>query len=410
MCFPVKSTDLESIRKNKGGRRNMLRAYKTEIHPTEEQKRIINRTIGTCRFVYNFYLAHNKEVYEKENRFVSANEFSKWINNELVPNNFAYKWIKEVSSKAVKQSIINGEKAYRRFFKGLSKFPKFKKKKNQDVKMYFVKTDAKTVITCERHRIKIPTLGWVRIKEKGYVPTKAMIKSGTVSCKAGRYYISVLVEEELKINNAQEQTEGIGIDLGLKEFAVVSNGLTKKNINKTPIVKKVEKKLKREQRKLSRKYESLKERKKTEKGEATRQNIQKQILVVQKLHQKLDNLRTDYINKTVNEIIKQKPSFITIEDLNILGMMKNKHLAKAVAQQKFNEFRSKLISKAKLHNIEIKIVDRWYPSSKICSCCGELNTKLKLKDRIFKCSCGLVLDRDINASVNLANATEYKIA
>lgn len=166
----------------------------------------------------------------------------------------------------------------------------------------------------------------------------------------------------------------------------------------------------REQRKLSRKYESLKLRNKKEKGEATRQNIKKQIVKVQKLHQRLTNIRTDYINKTVNELVKQKPSFITIEDLNVKGMMKNKHLAEAVANQKFYEFRTKLILKAKQNNIEIRIVDRFYPSSKLCSCCGKIKADLKLRDRVYKCDCGLFIDRDLNASINLANAKKYKIA
>ncbi|MDP4146608.1 MAG: transposase, partial [Bacillota bacterium] len=223
------------------------------------------------------------------------------------------------------------------------------------------------------------------------------------------YYVSVLVEENTKIND-KPHSEGIGVDLGLKNFAICSNGLTKKNINKTKTVKKAEKKLKREQRKLSRKYESLKIRNKKEKGEATRQNIQKQIVKVQKLHQRLANVRTDYINKTVNELIKQKPSFITIEDLNVSGMMKNRHLAKAVAQQKFYEFRTKLISRANQNNIEVRIVDRFYPSSKLCSCCGKIKKDLKLKDRVYKCDCGFSMDRDLNASINLKNTAKYKIA
>ena len=177
----------------------MLKSYKTEINPTFEQKQIINRTIGVCRFIYNFYLAHNREIYESEKRFVSGMDFSKWLNNEFIPNNSEFSWIKDVSSKSVKQSIMNAEKAFKNFFKGKSKFPKFKKKNKSNVKMYFVKTDAKAIISCERHRIKIPTLGWVRLKEKGYIPTNPnthIIKSGTVSCKAGRYYVSVLVGQE----------------------------------------------------------------------------------------------------------------------------------------------------------------------------------------------------------------------
>ena len=386
----------------------MKKAYKIEIKPTKEQIIKIHQTIGVSRFIYNFYIAHNKEVYEKEKRFVSGMDFSKWLNNEYIPNNPDKDWIKEVSSKATKQAIMNGDKAFKKFFNGEASFPVFKKKKKQDVKAYFPKNN-KTDWTIERHRVKVPTLGFVRLKEFGYIPVNSVVKSGTVSQKADRYYVSILVEEDVKPND-NPCTKGIGIDLGLKDFAICSNGLTKKNINKTKTVKKLEKKLKREQRKLSRKYESLKIRNKKMKGEATRQNIQKQIVEVQKLHQRLTNIRTDYINKTVNEFIKQKPSFITIEDLNVSGMMKNRHLSKAVAQQKFYEFRRKLEYKCKLKGVELRIVDRFYPSSKLCSCCGNIKKDLKLSDRVYKCECGNIMDRDFQASVNLRNAKIYKIA
>ena len=216
--------DIIIIVNEKGGE-ILLRSYKTEIKPTFEQKQIINRTIGVCRYIYNFYLAHNQKIYETEKRFVSAMEFSKWLNNEFIPNNSEFHWIKEVSSKSVKQSIMNAERAFKNFFKGRAKFPKFKKKSKSDVKMYFVRTSAKAIIQRERHRIKIPTLGWVRLKEKGYIPTNQnmyIIRSGAVSYRAGRYYVSVLVEkpepEKLVLNDF-----GIGIDLGLKNFAICSN-------------------------------------------------------------------------------------------------------------------------------------------------------------------------------------------
>ena len=387
----------------------MKRAYKVEINPTDKQKSKIHQTIGVSRFVYNFYIAHNKEIYKKEGKFVSGMDFSKWLNNEYIPKNQDMKWIKEVSSKATKQAIMNGDKAFRDFFKKAKGFPRFKKKKNQDVKAYFPKNN-KTDWTLERHRVKIPTLGWVRLKEFGYIPVNSIVKSGTVSQKADRYYVSILVEDDY-IEVSKSTNEGVGIDLGVKEFAVCSDGIKFKNINKTSTVKKVEKKLKREQRKLSRKYESLKIRNKNiREGRATSQNIQKQIVKVQKLHQRLRNIRTDYINKTVFSIIKQKPSYITIEDLNVKGMMKNKHLSKAIASQKFFEFKTKLMSKCKQNDVELRIVDRFYPSSKTCSQCGEIKKDLKLSDRVYKCSCGLVIDRDLNASINLRNAKEYKIA
>ena len=313
----------------------MLKSFKTEINPTAEQKIRINKTIGTCRYIYNFYIDYNKALHDKGEKFMTGKSFSVWLNNEYIPNNPDKAWIKEVSSKAIKKSIEDGCTAFTRFFKHQSAFPNFKKKGKSDAKMYFVKNNPNDC-KCERHRLNIPTLGWVRIKEKGYIPTTKdgwKIKSGTVSIKAGRYYVSVLVEvPDIKIAN--NSNDGIGIDLGLKDLAIVSNGQTYKNINKSARLRKLEKQLRREQRGLSRKYENLKE------GESTYRNIQKQKIKVQKLYHKINNIRTDYINKTIAEIVKTKPSYITIEDLNVSGMMKNRHLSKAVASQKFYEFRT----------------------------------------------------------------------
>ena len=386
--------------------KRLLKSFKTEINPTEEQKARIRRTIGTCRYVYNFYLGHNKALHDNSEKFMTGKDFSLWLNNEYIPDNPDKTWIREVYSKAVKKSIEDGCTAFTRFFKHQSDFPKFKKKGKSDVKMYFVRNNPKDC-QCERHRLKIPTLGWVRIKEKGYIPTTKdgyMIRSGTVSVKAGRFYVSVLVEiPDINIDN--NSNEGIGIDLGLKDFAIVSNGKTYRNINKSAGLKKLEKQLIREQRSLSRKYENLK------KGESTqRANIQKQRLKVQKLHHKMDNIRTDYINKTIAEIVKTKPSYITIEDLNVKGMMKNRCLSKAVASQKFYEFRTRLKAKCDENGIELRVADRFYPSSKTCHHCGSVRKNLKLSDRIYRCECGYVADRDLNAALNLKDAKTYRIA
>lgn len=388
----------------------MKRAYKTEIKPTQKQIEKINQSIGICRWLYNSYLAKNKDLYEQykqgsiseENAFISANNFDKYINNKVkVLDDF--KWINDCGSKARKKAIQNAETAYKRFFKGQSKFPRFKKRNKSDVKLYFPKNN-RGDWKVDRHRIMIPTLKNVRLKEYGYIPVGAKVISGTVSKKADRYYVSVIVDVDVPV--IQNTNQGIGIDLGLKDFAVCSDGNTYKNINKTQKIKKLEKKLKREQRKLSRKYEFLKKKG----GTATKSNINRQIVKVQILHHRLDNTRTDYINKTISSIIKRKPSFITIEDLNVKGMMKNKHLSKAVAKQKFYEFRNKLTNKCHALGIELRIVDRFYPSSKLCNCCGSIKKDLKLKDRIYKCDCGYIEDRDYNASLNLRDAKTYKIA
>lgn len=353
------------------------------------------------------YQQYKEGLIPKEQSFMSANDFDKYINHEIKTQE-EFKWIDLCGSKARKKAICNAETAFKKFFKGESKFPRFKKKKDQNIKLYFPKNN-KTDWKVERNKINIPSLKWIHLKEKGYIPTNTNIVSGTISMKVGRYYVSVLIEvvgkQQINLN------DGIGIDLGLKDFAICSNNKIYKNINKAKKVKKLEKKLKREQRKLSRKYESLKVRNKKEGGTATRQNIQKQIVKVQKLHQTLSNIRENYLNQVVNEIVKTKPSYITIEDLNIRGMMKNRHLSKAISKQGFNMFRVKLTNKCIEQGIELRIVDRFYPSSKTCNCCGYIKKDLKLSDRDFICpECGIIEDRDKNASYNLRDAKIYKVA
>ena len=399
----------------------MLKAFKTEIAPTREQKEKIIRSIGIARFLYNQYVACNKKLYKMYQRglldisqkhFISANDFDKYVNHKL---KLKLPWINECGSKARKKMLVNAETAFRKFFKGEAGSPRFKKKANQDVKLYFPKNN-KGDWMIWRHKLTIPTLKQVKLKEFGYLPVGAKVTNGTVSYKAGRFYVSVVVDidEKSKYNKDLEvsyraATEGVGIDLGIKDLAIVSNGKTFKNINKNSKVKRLEKRLKRMQRQLSRKYEFRK--KKGGKIATVSANIEKQKLKVQKLHQRIDEIRKDYENKVVHEIVKQKPSFITVEDLNVKGMMKNRHLAKAVATQRFNSLLTKLKRKAEIIGIEMRIVDRFYPSSKTCHACGHIHKGLKLKDRVYICpECGYTADRDFNASLNLRDAKEYRAA
>ena len=315
----------------------MLKSYKTEIYPTTEQVCKINQTMGVCRYVYNLYITTQQTRRINNQKIQSAIDFSKWLNNEYIPQHDELLWIKDVSSKSVKQSINNAYRAYQNFFNKKSKFPKFKTKKKSNVKMYFVRDSKTSVIPCERHRIKIPTLGWIRLKEKGYIPTTKSgltIISGTISYKAGRYYISVLIDIPNNIKSIN-YNQGIGIDLGIKDLAICSNGVKFSNINNIKKIQYLETKLHREQRSLARMYQQQSNKK------STQSNIQKQIMKIQILHQRLDNIRTDYINKTIAEIVKTKPSYITIENLNISWMLKNKYLAKAISQQKLYEFSTK---------------------------------------------------------------------
>ncbi|HDR4605314.1 MULTISPECIES: RNA-guided endonuclease InsQ/TnpB family protein [Bacillus] len=383
----------------------MRRAYLIEIKPTKEQIAKINQTIGVCRYVYNLYIFKNKEMYESKGKFLSGYDFSKWLNNVYTKE--CDQWIKEVSSKAVKQAIMNGDKAFKRFFQGLSGFPRYKKKKKQDVKCYFPKNN-KTDWAVERHRVKVPTIGWMRLKEYGYIPQDVIVKSGTIGKRAGRYFLSVLCElEEIETKLTLKQT-GLGIDLGVKDFVIRSDGIIHENINKTMQVKKLEKRLKREQRSLSRKFENIKKR-----GEQSvtkkRANIDKNVLRVQKLCARLTNIRLEYVKSIVINVVKTKPTFITVEDLNVKGMMKNKHLSKTIAAQCFYTFKTWLLLKCEEYGIELRQVGRFYPSSKLCSCCGHKKVDLRLCNRVYECDCGNVMDRDLNASINLLQAKEYTI-
>ena len=384
----------------------MYKALKIELKLTVSQKIKVCQTIGTERFIYNEYIKYNQEQYKLGNKFVSANDFSKYLNNIYLPNNPDKRWIKDVSSKSVKQAMTYGEKAFKRFFKGLSSFPIFKKKGRNELGAYFVKNNKKD-FEFYRHKIKIPTLKFVRVKEYGYIPKNTNIKSGTITKIANRYFLSLIIEVKDIVKTENTSTKGLGIDLGIKDTAICSDGMVFKNINKTKKVKKLKKKLKREQRKMSRSYEYSKS-KKIKLQEL--KNFNKKKLKVQKIFYRLNCIRDDYNNKMVNEITRAKLKYITIEDLKVSNMIKNKHLSKAIQEQNFYSIRTKLINKCKERNVELRLVDTFYPSSKICSCCGNIKKDLKLNDRNYKCyNCGIEIDRDYNASINLEKANIYKI-
>jgi len=384
----------------------MYKAIKIELNLTVAQKIQVCKTIGTERFIYNEYIKYNQEQYELGNKFVSAFEFSKYINNVYLPSNPDKKWIKDVSSKSVSKAMFYGEKAFKNFFKGLSGFPVFKKKGKNELGAYFVK-DNKKDFEFYRHKIKIPTLKFVRVKEYGYIPKNANIKSGTISKIADRYFLSLVIEVDDIVKTENTNTKGLGIDLGIKDTAICSNGMVFKNINKTKKVKKIKKKIKREQRKMSKSVEYSKSNKIKLKE---CKNFNKKKLKVQRLFYKLNCIRDDYNNKMVDEITRTKLKYITIEDLKVSNMMKNRHLSKAIQEQNFYSIRTKLINKCKERNIELRLVDTFYPSSKTCSCCGSIKKDLKLNNRIYKCSnCGLEIDRDYNASINLEKAKVYKV-
>ena len=388
-----------------------MKAYKTEIKPNKKQIELLHQTFGNTRYIYNKFISFNFDRLKNNEPIMSGNDYSKMINND--PNR--PDWLIKSPSKAIKQAIKNGEKAIWDYLNGKKGKPNFKKKtKNNN----FYLTDN---IKVERHRIFLPKLKWVRLKEFGYIPNN--IKSVTVSMKNGRYYVSCLTHE-VKDERIITSNEGIGIDFGLKNQFITKNE-TIPSINKSKQVKKLEKKLKQKQRALSRKYENNMINKvyyKTGKKKGHLKdyewerplheckNLNKNQRFVNKLYERITRIRTNYNQKALQSILKQKPSFIVIEDLNIKGLMKNKHLSKAISNAQWYMSRLFLTNQCEKLGIELRLVPRFYPSSKLCSCCGYKNTELKLKERTWTCpKCSVVHDRDKNASLNLEQCQNYTV-
>ena len=405
----------------------MLRAFKTEVELTEQQKQIFAKTVGVMRFVKNLYIERNQEEYAAGHGFVTAYGFSAWLNNGYLAENPDKQWIKEVYQKAVKQSIINTEAAFKRFFKGMAGYPKFARKSRQDIKFYFVRNSKSQPIKASRVSIRIPVMGWVFIKEKGYVPQKG-IRSGTIQQRGGRYFISVLADVDINVpakHNPAEQTGGLGLDFGIKSPVMDSNGKSMDDIEKTERVRFLEKKLRRERRRLSRMREAnIKDKQYYSSGKKKGQlqsfsykrplrecaNYQKQRKIVQSILLRLDNIRLNAQRQQVAEWVRAKPEYIAIEDLNVQGMLKNRHLARAVSIRNFYRLRLLLTQKCAENGIQLRVVNRWHPSSRICHNCGCYKDDLKLSDRVFVCpECGVKLDRDYNAAMNLRDTNNYTV-
>ena len=388
-----------------------MKAYKTEIYPTKDQIKLIHQTCGNVRYIYNQYIATNFERLDKNEPIIWGYEYSKMINHDpTIPS-----WLKTVSSKALKQAIMNADGALRAYLKGNKGKPCFKKKSKNN-SFYLIQG-----IKVERHRIFLPTLKWVRLKEYGYIPND--ITSVTVSVKNGRYYISCLSKTETD-EHVATSGEGIGIDFGLKD-QFITKDQTIPSINKSKQICKLEKKLRQKQRSLSRRYENNMTNKVYYKSGAKKgqlksfkwkrplhecKNLQKQQLVVNKLHERLSRIRTDYNQKALQSILKRKPSFIVIEDLNVKGLMKNKHLSKAISKAQWYQSRLFLQQQCEKLGIELRLAPRFYPSSKLCSNCGYKNKNLKLKDRSWECpDCHVIHNRDENAAVNLEKCVDYTV-
>ncbi len=378
----------------------MVKAIKVMLVPNNVQRTKMFQYAGASRFAYNWALAKENENHKKGGKFISDSELRKEFTK--LRNSDEYAWLQNVSNNVTKQAIKDACTAYKNFFKGLQKYPRFKSKKKStprfyqdNVKIQFSNTHVKFEGFSSSKKSSKQKLNWVRLAERGRIPTDTKYMNPRISFDGLNWWISVCVE----FPNCKEtlNDEGIGIDLGIKDLAICSDGTKYKNINKSQTVKKLEKHRRRLQRSISRKYEQNKEKGKYCKTN----NIIRGEKLLLKVNRRLTNVRKNYLNQTTSEIVNRKPRFICIEDLNVNGMMKNRHLSKAVQNQGFFEFRKQLEYKCNDSGIQLVVADRFYPSSKLCNCCGKIKKDLKLSDRTYRCECGNIIDRDFQAALNL---------
>lgn len=369
-----------------------MKSFTVRLYPTKEQEILFKRHIGAMRYIYNWALDRNNKLYKEQKKKYSVAELGK----QLTQYKKEEIWLNEISNATLKEAIRNLDKAYNNFYKGRSKLPKFKSKKHSK-ESFYTRCDR---LYFKENMVNLDKIGKVKYKSSYDTDLTQISKFSNPHVSFnGRCWVLTF---SININNPlQELTnEVIGIDLGIKELATCSNNMVFPNINKGYIIKRLEKKLRRLQRRVSKKYLNNK------KGVCyiKTSNIIKLEKRIKKLYRRLYNIRQNYIHQVTSIIVKTKPRRVVMEDLNIKGIMKNKHLSKAVQQQKFYEFTRQMKYKCEWNGIEFIQVDRFYPSSKTCSCCGNIKKDLKLSDRIYICDkCGLIIDRDLNASINLAN-------
>ncbi|MCC0650672.1 transposase [Clostridioides sp. ZZV15-6598] len=386
----------------------MIKAIKVRLYPTKRQEELMFKSAGTSRFAYNWGLAFLNKYYEENNKFLQIDELRKEFTR--LRNNSEFSWLKEVSSEIPQQALKDLGESFKKFFKKESFYPKFKKKGKCEVSFFHLNN--KFIV--EDNYIKLEKIGYVRMKDEGRLPIgnykkdKIKVLNPRVKFNEKYWYLSLGVEVEEK-TDIKLTNESVGVDLGIKDLAIVSNiDEPFKNINKSKEVKRLNKKLRKLQRQVSRKYDMLKSGKTFQKDEklVKTQNIIKIERQVKLVYKKLSDIRLNHIHQITNTIVKTKPCRVVVEDLNVRSLLKNKHLSKAISEQCFNKFITILEYKCKWSKIEFVKADRFYPSSKMCSCCGTIKKDLKLKDRTYVCpneECNLLIDRDKNASINLAN-------
>ncbi|NFT92091.1 IS200/IS605 family element transposase accessory protein TnpB [Clostridium botulinum] len=380
----------------------MIIATKIKLNPTKEQEILFWKSARVARWAYNHFLSESEKYYNENLKSIKESDVRKNINNVLKKT--THTWLKEVGSNVMKQGVKDASLARDRWFKGLSGKPKFKSRRKSKISFYVNYESLKKV----KGGFRGEKIGFVKTCQALLILKKnEKYSNPRISFNGRVWFLSVGYNVDFK--PVQLTGKSLGIDVGIKSLAVCSDGEFKKNINKTKRVKILKKKLKREQRKVSRKLEAntiayTKNRKPIYKTPLKdMKNIQKQNKIIRNLYKKLTDIRTNHLHQSTTAIVKTKPSRIVMETLNIKNMMKNKHLSKAIAEQYLYEFKRQIQYKCKKNGIEFVEADRFFPSSKMCSCCGNIKKDLKLKDRVYKCSCGNIMDRDLNASINLAN-------
>lgn len=390
----------------------MYKSYKTELNPTDEQKLIIEQYFQLCIKAHNSFVELNIHNLEDGHLLLNAFSYMKEIQDNKLKDPDLKAFLLSKYKTAVKETLKNAERTFKKYERKQSNLPKLKKQGTQNVSLYF---SAKSVdsyyIPCERHRIRIPYIGWIRLKEKGYIPykgTKKYVISGWIKKSAGRYYVSALVDEKEETFKPREFTRGIGIDLNVNNFATISDGTVYENINKTNSVKKLEKSIARQSRCLSRKYIELKKLPKLKQEVADKKNIYKQRHKLDVLYKRLRNVRRDYLNKCIKDIVDKNPEFIAVEDLKVKEMISEKRFAKFIAPEMFYDFRETLRKQCRARGIEFRLVNKWFPSSHICHECGARFRKLSLSERTFTCpECNMEIERDFNASLNIRDTKDY---
>ena len=379
----------------------MIKTIKVMLCPNNRQRSKLFGCAGVARFAYNWALNYEQKNYETGNKFISNYDLRKIFT--VLKKQEEYKWLNNYSNNIPKQAIKDAVKSYQNFFKGLTKFPKFKSKRKSTPSFYvdpckikFTQTQVVLEKLTTSRKVNKQKFNSVKLAEHNKIPTDTKYFNPRITFDGLHWWISVGIECEESTELPTNQ--GIGIDIGIKDLAVCSDGKTYENINKSRKIKKLNKKKRRLQRRISKKYS------KNKKGECycKTRNIIKSEKKLLKIAHKLTNIRHNYIHQITTEIVNRKPKFIVLEDLNVKGMMKNKHLAKAVQEQCFYEFYRQIQYKSEWHNIKFITADRYYPSSKLCSCCGYVKKDLKLSERIYFCpKCHNAIDRDYQASVNL---------